>query len=94
MATMSRTARALANGQSRTCRIWFSISVPIMSKRGPPRRSGVTKAPSAGTNTSVHPTAIPTAVCGITTRRNTAQGPAPRSRAASTSDQSIRSSAT
>ena len=80
---MKTAPSAAPNGQSRACMNWFWITLPISGTRAPPMRSVMANMPTAGTNTSSVPAAMPGSVSGMMTAENTRRGPAPRSWAAS-----------
>ena len=77
--SMKMTPSAAPNGQSRACRNWFWMTLPIMGTLAPPIRSVMANMPIAGTKTNSVPAVMPGMVSGTMTAENARTGPAPRS---------------
>ena len=90
---ISTIAIADPKGQSRESRNCWPIRLPAKIVLSPPRITGFRYSPISGMNTSSEPATMPGAASGRVIRRNARRGLSPRSSAASTSDQSSRSSA-
>ena len=85
---MRTTARAAANGQLLPLVICSWIRLPTSTILFPPRMSAMKNSPMDGTNVRITPDSRPGSVSLKETVQNALNGFAPRSLAASTSDQS------
>ena len=74
----SMVASAAPSGHWNDCVKYWPITFPIMNVLPPPRTVGMTYSPSAGIQTIVQPAMSPGSDCGKITRRNVANGVAPR----------------
>ena len=81
------------NGQSLARLNWRSMTLAIIWLSGPPSRSGVRYDPIAGMKVISMPERMPGSASGTTTSKIVRTCPAPRSRLASSSERSSRSSA-